>query len=583
MVETTRSPRSPLLLGVSGHRNLHPDAEAEVRQYVEQLFAALKLRMPHTEVRVLVGMAQGADLLAAQVAVQAGLHVDALLPMPLEQYADDFEPASLAALETLLKNPSVRCTVLRSPQRVDANASCSARDRLYANLREALIAQCHLLLAVWNGEPSLMPGGTADTVLRYLGARTIPEPASSDVEIVNAAAEPASASPFVYWIPAMRTDDRAPTARAPAYLSGIGENLLAVHNAMPRALAHQLAELNAYNQEFERLDSRRAFPRLDALLPALGAVDADGDRDALERIDAEYGRADALAVHYQRRSDSLFRWFSYMASCMALIFLVYAKLYAGSVLLAAYLALLALGLVVFHQVRDRHWFSKHLVYRAFAETMRTRFFLRAAGADRLVNAGELIQLTGIDQFSGFSWMRNVLRSTEPPETGAAMPAAMEQARLERVRQRWICGQKDYLASRTRKLEREQRLLQRTKTLLLCAIATLAIALLVFSDALRAPLAGPVTYKDAVIFFMGLLPVWLGVWELYQNKMATRELLWQYRNQLGHFTRADLQLSRTASIEQQKSMLAQVGRKSLMESYLWTIHRYHREYEPPSAT
>jgi hypothetical protein len=60
------------------------------------------------------------------------------------------------------------------------------------------------------------------------------------------------------------------------------------------------------------------------------------------------------------------------------------------------------------------------------------------------------------------------------------------------------------------------------------------------------------------------------------------LLWQYRNQLGHFTRAELQMSRSTARNRHKEILAQVGKESLMESYLWTIHRYHREYEPPSV-
>ena len=29
-------------------------------------------------------------------------------------------------------------------------------------------------------------------------------------------------------------------------------------------------------------------------------------------------------------------------------------------------------------------------------------------------------------------------------------------------------------------------------------------------------------------------------------------------------------------------LKQLGKDSLMESYLWAIHRYHREHEPPGA-
>ena len=44
--------------------------------------------------------------------------------------------------------------------------------------------------------------------------------------------------------------------------------------------------------------------------------------------------------------------------------------------------------------------------------MRIKFFLRAAGADRLVSAAELINLTAIDQFPGFSWIGNVLKNVE---------------------------------------------------------------------------------------------------------------------------------------------------------------------------
>jgi hypothetical protein len=80
--------------------------------------------------------------------------------------------------------------------------------------------------------------------------------------------------------------------------------------------------------------------------------------------------------------------------------------------------------------------------------------------------------------------------------------------------------------------------------------------------------------------MGLVAVVLASWELHQNKMATRELLWQYRNQLKHFSRARTQLARTFAASRRLEILAELGKDSLMESYLWTIHRFHREHEPP---
>src|SRR5208283_455055 len=92
----------------------------------------------------------------------------------------------------------------------------------------------------------------------------------------------------------------------------------------------------------------------------------------------------------------------------------------------------------------------------------------------------------------------------------------------------------------------------------------------------------VPLKNMLTFCMGFLAVLLGVWELHQDKMATHELLWQYRNQLRHFSHARVQLERTSSKTRRDELLVGLGKDSLMESYIWTIHRYHREHEPPAA-
>ena len=577
---------SPLVIGVSGHRDPHLVALAQLGRHVDEFLADLKRRLPDTELRIMTGMAQGADLLVARAATRAGCKVDAVLPMPLEHYIEDFDAESAATLRELLADPAVTCTVLSPPPGSDPHAPHGAgRDVFYANLTQVLTDKCNLLVALWDGRPSVRAGGTADTVLRYLGARTHAghEDASIEFRPADAAAEAAWGPHFVYWVPTPRRDG-ASVPNGPGYLTGIGENLLGAHGpAMPHPLSQQFAELNTYNREFERLLRKQAFGRLDSLLPTLGAIDLEADREGLQRIDAEYGKSDALAVHYQRHSDRLFRGFSYTASCMALLFLIYAKLWANSVLLSIYLTILLLSVVVFHRLRSHQWFSKHLVYRVLAETMRIKFFLRAAGADRLVSATELINLTGIDQFSGFSWIGNLLKNVEPLDGREAHRRAADHARLASVHRHWIVGQQEYFRRRVRKLEREHRRLEVLKSALLIAIASFALVLLVFAIPLHERLIGAITGHDGVMFLMGLLPVWLGIWELYQNKMAMRELLWQYRNQLGHFTIAELQLSRDTTADRSQEILAQVGKEALMESYLWTIHRYHREYEPPAAT
>ena len=79
--------------------------------------------------------------------------------------------------------------------------------------------------------------------------------------------------------------------------------------------------------------------------------------------------------------------------------------------------------------------------------------------------------------------------------------------------------------------------------------------------------------------MGLLPLWLGIWELHQSKLDSQELNWQFENQARHFASASDRMNRADSWDQQLGVIRQLGEQSLFGVYLWVIHRYHREIEP----
>ena len=431
--------------------------------------------------------------------------------------------------------------MLPAPLGADHNAKHGdGRAVFYANLTQALAEKCNLLLALWDGKTSPLAGGTADTVLRYLGARTRPGRDDCAVEFQAAAAEAVWGPHFVYWIPAPRGSLAEDSSQESRYVSAIGENLLALHGrSIPHALAQQFVELNTYNHEFERLNDKQAFERLDSLLPTLDASVSPADSDDLQRIDAEYGKGRCarhllpatlrpavprLQLHRVRDGVAVPRLREALGQQRAALGLSHA---AAAQRRGVPSPALAPG------------FSKHLIYRALAETMRIKFFLRAAGADRLVSAAELINLTAIDQFPGFSWIGNVLKNVESLGVRANDDDAAQRARLHNVHRHWIVGQQEYFRRRVRTLERDHHRLEVLKSWMLYAIAAFAVVLLLFAGPLHERMLATITGKDGVLFLMGLLPVWLGVWELYQNKMAMRELLWQYRNQLGHFTIAEL--------------------------------------------
>jgi hypothetical protein len=303
----------------------------------------------------------------------------------------------------------------------------------------------------------------------------------------------------------------------------------------------------------------------------------------LEEVDAQYGKADALAVYYQKRSDLLFDLFAITAFTMGLAYLIYDKLTESRALLITYLIMLFAGLGAYHVLQGKRWFGKHLTYRALAETLRARFYLRLAGADHRVNAAEVLALSGIDRFHGFSWITFVLKGIEPADMRALADHKLDSAQARWVEQAWIDSQHRYFTAKVALLEKRSRRVKLLKRALLVAILVVISSLFVSGGILdRIDVGIGVSAKNMLTFTIALLAVLLGVWELHQDKMATRELLWQYRNQLDHFSRAKAQLDQVRSPRRRSDVLAELGKDSLMESYLWAIHRYHREHEPPGA-
>ncbi len=578
---------SPFVVGVSGHRDLNPADVPRLRDAVADFVNLLKRRLPDTELEIIVGMAEGADLLVAQTALDLGVHVQAVLPAALEHYSDDFEAQSLVLLKSLLTRPDVRCIELSPPGHLRDEhgvAGSSQRDALYENLTDTLIRRSSLLLALWDGYPSLLPGGTADTLLRYLGVRTDAGREDIKITFVEAGAELDTTERVVYWAPAARGGNAvAAQAGMPCFLVGVGDNVLELQRDMPVKLAQQLEALNHYNREYQELVDAGAVGTADSLVASLPANVPVTENMMLGNIDAQYGKADALAVHYQLRSDRLFMLFGLMTFTMGLAFLIYEQITEARLLLIAYMLILTTSLGVYYFLRGRRWFAKHLTYRAIAETMRAKFYLRLAGVDHRVDAAEVLGLSGIDRFRGFGWISYVLKGVEAPDIHAAASPEDADRRSRCVEHTWIEHQYRYFAAKVSRLEKSARRVQRLRNALFMVMLFVIVTLFVFGQAIHNDRLGiGVPLKNMLTFLMGFLAVLLGVWELHQGKMATRELLWQYRNQLNHFAKARRQLARISSPRRRNEVLVALGKNSLMECYLWTIHRYHREHEPPAT-
>jgi hypothetical protein len=82
--------RLPLVIGVTGHRDLKPEEIPEISAHVRNLLNDLQERYPNRKLRLLSPLAEGADRLVANIAVELGLEFSVVLPMPLGIYHTEF-------------------------------------------------------------------------------------------------------------------------------------------------------------------------------------------------------------------------------------------------------------------------------------------------------------------------------------------------------------------------------------------------------------------------------------------------------------------------------------------------------------
>jgi hypothetical protein len=140
-----------LAIGFTGHRNL--EDEAASRSAILQILQNWKSKTQGIVYGV-ASVAAGGDLLFTETCLELGLAVRILLPLPREQFREDFDEATWKRAER----------VLESAMSVEVVGGSDTREEAYYDCGIETVQQSQLLVALWDGGPARGMGGTADMV-----------------------------------------------------------------------------------------------------------------------------------------------------------------------------------------------------------------------------------------------------------------------------------------------------------------------------------------------------------------------------------------------------------------------------------
>lgn len=563
-------------VALTGHRDLTSANGPENRRLVGEALASIVGSSAPARVELLTGLADGADLLATEVAQSMGIDIHVVLPKPLDAYRTELSEAAAATLDALAADPDVPLTVI-GPAEPAADEDESAP---YLRLGLYLAEAAHVLIAFWDGSFERKPGGTLDVLARFLDHAYDPDgDTSSEPIIEDSKAAGALGGSSAVWIESSRGEIADPPQPRMHYLTSSGSpGMWLRSDETPGGLEQMLHDAAAAAAlAIDKADAiGSGYPLLDELPEDLDPVEVA----ALDEIHSAYLQADQLAILEQTRSDRSFILVAWIAAAMGFAFLWFAKISAENIWLYVYLLLFLSGYLLFRWARSANWLRHHLSMRILAETLRVRYFATLLGVANQIDVRRLLSLTGVASFPGLAWAVEADR-VGVPTTG--VPPDPQVAQIQLVRSDWVDDQTAYFKTKVERLEvRHERLEVITRVLYVLSALTVVVLIFWSTQLKKEYLWDDVSAKTFVVFLMGLLPLWLTIWELHQGRMATRELLWQFRNQSEIFSHASLQLRWLRDPDAQIRVFVELAERSLFEAYLWTIHRFHREFEPPSG-
>ncbi|MEO7256979.1 MAG: hypothetical protein ABIW18_03605 [Sphingomicrobium sp.] len=493
-----------LCVGVTGHRQdalpadcvprlpgllrdaleLLTRSAAAVRASADDCFAAAATRLVFVS-----PLADGADQVAAEIALELGMSLQSVLPFARSEYRGQLgSEASAARFDALLAKSG---TVLELP-----GVLARAPDA-YVMAGRATVAHCDVLIAVWDGLAARGRGGTGEIVELAIthGTPVVHIPVDgSPARLLWSAFDPV--------VLTERPDAMAQRPFDPAHVELMLSALL-----LPPTDPQERKFLKRFiSERVRRLQARIEYP---LLLAAAGVarfkpseltearctartaeewlqyrsswIDSHADKPSLDLLENAYSWSDRLAGHFAQtyRSGHVFNFvLGGLAVCMGLSSFMVPK---SNLTLVIIEFIITLGIILNTKVGVRNeWHRRWLDYRQLAERlrpMRSLKLLALAAPDPPGSRTNPISRRWIDWYSAGVW-----RAMGCPGGTIDEARAVELARAVGANE--IAPQVAYHDKSSRQIDALDRRLERVASTLF--MATLVVCVVVTAGQLIAP-------------------------------------------------------------------------------------------------
>ena len=522
----------PIVIGVTGHREIRKRDLPAIREAVRGQLQKLRSLCPASPLLMLSSLAEGGDMLCADVAEELNIPLIAVLPRERTDYERDFGPEALARFAHHCARAE---QVFVAPPAEVIPETGVGRNFGFRQAGIYVSGHSHILIALWDGEPGRHGCGTAEAVDFALNGS---------------------------YDPAFGAAPRSENNEAVIHIftprgEATGENAGAV-----RVLGNREAVLDILRKtdDFNRSAAAVSLPS-GSRLP--DGTEGDAVLRSMEAVGRTAGRLSMQSALRFRRTLAL------LAAASALLtfaFLMYDEAQAVWMILVCGVMLLAAWGCRRYAVRsDCH--RRYLEYRALAECLRVQTYLRYAGSG--IEAAGLLSWT---QQEETAWVLDAL---------SALSIGKATETEHDIRTCWVEAQRDY--HRRASLSARRRLSTSERTVRFALMLSVTLYLLAVGFELlcggllfrpAVPVADVECWRTVLKILLGTISAVTLFVANYYGRLSLPRTLSDHEKMERFYRKMSALLERHGQTEK---VLTQLAREELTENGNWCS--YQRDNKP----